>query len=160
MTYSKQHLCNLFFLLTIIGCGGGDDEGSKSEPEAAAVTEVVPIEEQTTDDLVSNTTFEFTSGFDLIVTLMPFEGGGVQHFVNVCSDFELVDEEYVINYDSCKIRTAFTIDKQVFDVSLSSAETELIAQVWPVENDAIPLNYFWQRVEGDEDSDWIISIDN
>lgn len=158
MTYFKQHLCNIFLLLTFVGCGGGGDESNNSEPSplaAASTPSVTP--DQTTENLVSNTTFQFASGFELTVTLMPLGGESIKYFVNICSDFELVEEEYAINYDSCVIRAVFTTEKQVFDVSLSSAETELLAQVWPIENDAIALNYFWSRSE--DGADWNITIE-
>ncbi len=152
-----QYILFVTLTLAIVSCGSGGDDATPPPP--AKVDVVAPIEPiKTTDDLVSNTTFEFTSGFELTLILSALDGAEVQHFVNVCSDYTQDKEYYTINYDSCRLRTLFTENQQRFIISLSAAETALIAQVWPIENNATPINIFWNRADNGEQ--WEISVNN
>ena len=158
----RQFLSLSAVSFALVSCGGGGEGASETVSNTVNTTNVVPIpiEEPmtTTDDLISNTTFEFTSGFELTLILSAIEEPSVQYFVNICSDYTQVEESYSINYDSCRLRTSFTESDQSFDVSLSAAETVLIAQVWPMENDAIPINFFWSRTDSNEP--WEINVNN
>ena len=66
------------------------------------------------------------------------------------------DDEVIINYDSCKLRTTLTSSEQTFTLSLSTVEVELIAQIWPIEEDAQPINVHWNIAEFG--NSWQISI--
>jgi len=144
---------------TIVGCGGGGgDSGGTKEPLSSETSVITQASIETTDELVSNTTFEFTSGFELTLILSALDGTKVPHFVNVCSDYSQVEDVYTINYDSCRLRTSFTDELQQFHISLSAAETVLIAQIWPIENNAVPINLFWSRTNSSEN--WEIDVNN
>jgi len=157
MSTLNQYIFFATLTLTIVSCGGGGDEATT--PPLANEDVITPVEAiQTTDDLISNTSFEFTSGFELTLILSALEESEVQHFVNVCSDYTQDNQNYIINYDSCRLRAPFTETQQHFDISLSAAETTLIAQVWPIENNATPINFFWSRADNDEE--WQINLTN
>ncbi len=156
MKLRYRNFLNILFVLNIISCGGGGGgEESTKTPAPAAPT--VPEAEQTTNDLVSNTAFDFSSGFDLSLTLASIDGATNHYYVNVCSDYAIENGVQAINYESCKIRTSFTANEQAFKISLSVEETNLIAQIWPMENNASPINLFWDRnADGDI---WVIRVD-
>jgi len=160
MNVLYQNTLSVIVILALVSCGGGEEDTKKNASNVIDVTPAVVLEIpiETTDELVSNTTFEFTSGFDLTLILPALDSPAVLHFVNICSDYTEVEKVYTINYDSCRLRTSFTTLKQSFILSLSAAETELIAQVWPIENNAIPINVFWSRI--DNRDVWEIDINN
>jgi len=159
MNILYKNTLSAILTLVLVSCGGeGDAKSNVSSDSDVAPTMVVDIPIGTTDDLVSNTTFEFTNGFELNLILSALDSSAVSHFVNICSDYTEVEKVYTINYDSCRLRTSFTATKQNFTLSLSAAETELIAQVWPIENNATPINLFWSRT--DNLDAWEIDINN
>jgi len=137
--------------ICLVNCGGGEEE--KDTKEKSQI-QPPPVQIVNTGDLVSNTQFDFSSGYTLNVVLAPLENNQVRHFINICTDFSLTENGYSINYDSCKLRTSFSENNQEFELSLSAAETNLIAQIWPIENNATPIELFWTT---NESSPWAIS---
>ncbi|REL28028.1 hypothetical protein DXX93_16625 [Thalassotalea euphylliae] len=165
--------------LVLAACGGGDDSSSASPaPQPAPATpadsgasdsnteqtetETANQAADTTAELISTPEFEFTGTFELNVKVAPAPAGSVQYYVNICSDFEQLEAteakpaSWLVNYDSCLLRTFVTSQEQVFNLSLSESQSELIAQIWPMENGAIPVNMFWQKQS--QASEWIIAL--
>jgi len=138
----------------ITACGGGGEEDS---PPQKAVEVIQPTEELvTTGDLVSDIEFDFISSINLDVTLPASPSTSIGYFINICTDFSNVSNEIEINYDSCKLRTTLTTVTQQFTLSLSAAELLIIAQIWPIENGAQPINVYWDIAESG--SSWKIAI--
>lgn len=138
----------------LIGCGGGEEKSDKATPPATPVAPDIPI--TVTGDLISDSSFEFTSGFDIKVNLMAVDQSSLKHFINVCSDYKQRNDEYIINYSSCQLRTTLVQAEQSFTLSLSSAETKLIAQIWPIKDNSVPINLFWNR--SNDTNSWDIDI--
>ncbi|REL36544.1 hypothetical protein [Thalassotalea euphylliae] len=133
-------------------------DASNEQTEAEAANEAA----DTTAELVSTPDFDFAGSFELDVTIAAAPAGSTQYYVNICSDFEQIEAKegapasWQVNYDSCLLRTFITGQAQVFTLSLSEAQSELIAQVWPMENGAIPTDLFWQKQS--QSSEWLITL--
>lgn len=162
----KIHLL-LLILLTIIttGCGNEEEEKNDTTKEAiiaetavaeTAVVETAVEEIVATNDLVSAPDFNFITSADLEVTLPPSPSSDINYFISICTDFLEENGEIIINYDSCKLRTSLTSIEQSFILALSTAELTLIAQVWPIQDGAQPINLYW-NIE-DSGNNWIIAI--
>ncbi len=133
-------------LLSISGCGGGEEETAVEEvvTTPSPVNNSIP-ETIATGDLISAPDFNLISFTKLQISLPASPSTTISYFVNVCTDFtnDLANDDIIINYASCKLRTKLAITAQQFTLSLSAAEEQLIAQIWPIENGALPINIYW-----------------
>ena len=168
----KIHL--MVLIITVItGCGQGEEDSPANETMANTLpietitdetaddanddtTENSTQEILTTSDLISEPGFDFISSTDLYLILPIAPSESISYFINICTDFSNENDEVKINYDSCKLRTLLTAQEQLFTLSLSTTESSLIAQIWPVVNDAQPINLYW-NIDDSGDS-WIIVI--
>jgi len=158
----KNNLCTALWLILIsplVSCGGGEE--SQSTP-AVTLPETTSSADNTTEmalhtsDLVSAPEFDLTASMELQVTIPPSPSTTTSYFINICSDFSNQNNEIEINYASCKLRTTLTAQQQQFTISLSTTEIQLIAQIWPIEKDAIALNIFFDLSE--LDNNWQIEF--
>ena len=99
-------------------------------------------------DSLSTPEFSFTGSFDLDITVAKAPAGNLQYYVNICSDFEEQNGATVINYDSCLLRAFLTGEDQQFTLNLSESRTQLLAQIWPMENNAVPIDRNWVKQAG------------
>lgn len=143
---------------SISGCGGGGEDENKSATQDQPSTPTTETTEAiiTTSDLVSTPEFNLNTNTELKITLPASPSTNTRYFINICSDFNQENDEISINDESCKIRTAISSQEQEFTIALSTTETLLIAQVWPMENGAIPINIFWDISESG--NDWLLDI--
>ena len=142
---------------TITGCGGGEEDSpSQKVADIVQPTEVVTEEPITTSDLISKPDFDFISSININVILPASPSTNIGYFINICTDFSNENDKITINYDSCKLRTTLTTVTQQFSLSLSTAELLLIAQIWPIENGAQPINVSWDIAESG--GNWNIAI--
>jgi len=146
----------LISAISIAGCGGGSEESTSTEVEAAVeVTTTPPVEDTPvqatiiTEELISDPSFDLSSSNELRVKLPASTSTSTRYFINICTDFSTDDKnnEININYASCKLRTEITITKQEFTLSLSASELMLIAQIWPIEEGAQPITSYWNIAE-------------
>lgn len=165
------------FSVVLVACGGGSSDKESSEsstlPVPATTSSNDSSNEQTdtqaandaadkTAELVSTPEFDFAGSFALDVTIAAAPAGNKQYYVNICSDFEQVEAKqgapasWQVNYESCLLRTFITGQAQAFALSLSESQNALIAQVWPMESGAMPIDLFWQKQS--EDSEWLITF--
>lgn len=140
-----------------MGCGGEEESNSTPDPEPQPTTPTVEIEAviTKTSDLVTSAEFSLSSSAQLKVTLPP-SSDATQYFINICSDFEQQGDNIKINYQSCKLRTTITAQEQHFTLALSTAEQNLIAQIWPLEDGATPLSIFWDISKAG--NDWQLDL--
>jgi hypothetical protein len=139
MKFLTTYLAYLALSLCIVSCGGGEEgESSSSTPQ---ITPAPPV----TDDLVSNDEFEFFSGYNLTINLVSLTNTSFAYHINICSQFTQNDQTFSVDHDSCRLRAKFTEVDQEFVVTLGAAETQLIAQIWPMTDDAEPINLFWAK---------------
>jgi hypothetical protein len=135
-----------------------EDETAATQEEAEQTTAIestsLPIIR--TNDLVSNTEFSFNSNANLQLKLPASPSSTMNYFINVCSDFSDENGIQKINYDSCQLRTLLKADEQEFSLSLSNAETVLIAQIWPIEADSQAITFFYNIQEDGES--WHITL--
>jgi hypothetical protein len=80
----------------------------------------------------------------------------MNYFINVCSDFSDESGIQKINYDSCQLRTLLKAEEQEFSLSLSNAETVLLAQIWPIKADSQPITFYYNIQEDGES--WHITL--
>jgi len=156
-TYSIT-LVLLTSITSVLGCGGGEEDKSTSQQVAKTTPQMDSPPEQTitTGDLISLPEFDLHSASELHIGLPASPSAITRYFINICTDFSNEDSVISINYDSCKLRTALTITEQQFTLSLSAAENLLIAQIWPIENDAQPVNIYWNIAESG--NNWQLSF--
>lgn len=150
----KTHIITALLLtLTLFGCG--DDDGTEivqgtvqeTPPPTSSTTPETNTDIVATSELISTPDFNFISGTKLTVTLPVAPTATIDYFINICTDFTNEDNLITINYQSCKLRTAITSQTQEFTLSLSVAELQLIAQIWPMESDAKVMNAYWDIAE-------------
>jgi len=96
---------------------------------------------------VSDPNFNLSAGIELTVTLPSLPSTSTDYFINICTSFTNENNVIQVNYQSCKLRATLTAQTQQFTLSLSTTETQLVAQVWPIENGAQPVNVFWSILE-------------
>lgn len=154
----KIYLITLIILtITITGCGSEEEEKNNTK---AAVTDstVGSIVEETvvTSDLIIDPDFNLISSINLDVVLPASPSTTVSYFISICTDFYEESGEVIINYDSCKLRTTLAPLEQSFTLSLSAAELVLLAQIWPIEDGAQPINIYWNIT--DSGNSWQIAI--
>lgn len=151
----KTHSMILVLLtLTMLGCGSGDEDSnvaSQKVLETSTSTDSQPKEVIATSALVSTPEFDFISATKLRLTLPAFPSATINYYINICTDFSNENGDIKINYNSCKLRTKITTQTQQFTLSLSTVERQLIAQIWPIENGAQPINTFWDITESGND---------
>lgn len=140
-------------------CGGGGGDSKSSTPVAPAPEPVATSgnneEEEVTADLTTTPDFTFSGSYELTVVVEKAPAASVQYYVNVCSDYEATDP-MTVKYESCMLRTYITDTDQEFVLSLSESQASLLAQVWPMENGAEPIDIIWQK--GADSSTWRISF--
>ena len=138
MKFLLTYITYLALSFFIISCGGGEESESSAPPPVVIIPPV-------TDDLISNDDFEFFSGYNLTINLAGLSDTSLSHHINVCSQFTKNGQTYSVAHDSCRLRAKFTEIDQEFTVALGAAETQLIAQIWPMENNAQPVHLFWTK---------------
>lgn len=151
-------MVNIIIVITMTGCGGEEDS-SPQEVVADPIQSSPGITNEetiTTSELMSTPDFDFISNADLTIILPATPLTSVSYFVNVCTDFSKENDEVKINYDSCKLRTSLKNQQQLFNLSLSTTELLLIAQIWPIENGAQPITLYWNIAESG--NSWKIAI--
>ena len=149
-----RSMLNIILAISITGCGGAEEEDSSQKE----ITKTPPTTEEisTTRDLVSEADFDFISSADLDITIPASPSTTVHYFINICTDFSKENDDVKINYDSCKLRTSLDDNEQQFTLALSNAELVLIAQIWPIEDGAKPINTYWDITESG--SSWNIVL--
>ncbi|PKG80818.1 hypothetical protein CXF85_22185 [Colwellia sp. 75C3] len=165
----KSHLITLIILnitigITLAGCGGGEEDSGpietvESPPAPVLIPEATPEVTKptiTTSELISEPDFDFISSTELVVTLPASPSTTVSYFINICTDFYEENEKVKINYDSCKLRTILSTLEQPFTLSMSNAESALVAQIWPIEEAALPVTIYWNIAESG--NRWKIAI--
>ena len=134
------------FLMLLFLCScdqGGNDSGGGSSSS-------------TMDNLDVSHDFDFIGGETLSITIAD-EGSAVERrYLNICSQFSEDNGEYSVSYDSCLLRTSIQGSNSGFDITISSSQQKLIAQVWPLNNGARPVNYHWSKSE--DGNDWEITV--
>jgi hypothetical protein len=146
-----------YYLLSsmfLIACGGGDNE---------SVTTVAPVPSvsaapspQLTLALQTTASFDFMSNYKLVLQINNLSDSTGRFYINVCSEYKEIQGRYQINYNSCVLRTSLNDSHREFELVLSDNEQQLIAQVWPIEYAAKPVNQFWEKTQ--ENGKWVISL--
>jgi len=164
-THSKT-IVILTCIISILGCGG--EEESKPVEVATPVevsTAPPPVDNSVpettiTADLISSPDFGLSSSNDLQINLSASPSTTTGYFINICTDFDKPNsnnyEGININYASCKLRTKVASTAQEFTLAISPVEKELIAQLWPIENGAKPINFYWNIA--DSGNNWQITF--
>jgi hypothetical protein len=96
------------------------------------------------------------SSYNLVLEINNSLESSTGFYINVCTDYQEKEGRYEINYDSCVLRTSLNIPHREFELVLSDNEQKLIAQIWPIEYAAEPINQFWGKTE--EHGKWVISL--
>ena len=131
-------------LLFLCSCGqGGSGPGDESSSSSM-------------EDLNVSRDFTFIGGETLTITIVD-EGSSVERrYLNICSEFSQNGEGYSVSYDSCLLRTSILGQHSDFEIIISSNQQKLIAQVWPLNNGADPVNHHWSRSENG--NEWHIKV--
>ncbi len=140
-------ILSIIISITLMGCGEADDNAPKEIVEGTTPPPVLTPETINTSELVSEPDFDFISNTDVHIIIPASPSTAVRYFINICTDFFKENDEMKINYKSCKLRTALTTLVQPFTLSLSNAEVMLVAQIWPIEEAAQPITFYWNITE-------------
>jgi len=149
----QYYLLSSMFLFAC-GGGGGDNES------VTAVAPVSPVSAapspQLTLELQTSASFDFMSNYKLVLQINNLPDSTGRFYINVCSDYKEIQGRYQINYNSCVLRTSLNDSYREFELVLSDNEQQLIAQVWPIEYAAEPVNQFWEKTQ--ENGRWVIFL--
>ncbi len=141
-------LAAMFFLSS---CGGGGNDTPTNEDNLATDNGSTRV-----GDLKVSSDFDFIGGKILTIRVVNESSLNERLYLNICRDFNLVNGQYQVNYDSCLLRTSIQNQYKEFEIVLSSNEQKLLAQVWPLTDRASPDNYLWHRSE--DGNDWQITV--
>ena len=147
-------LSSIFLMLLFLcscdqgGNGLGDDKGGGASGGGSS--------RSTMDDLDVSHDFDFIGGETLSITIADVGSSTERRYLNICSQFSEVNGEFSVSYDSCLLRTSIQGSNSGFDITISSSQQKLIAQVWPLNNGARPVNYHWSKSE--DGNDWKITV--
>lgn len=155
-------------LLVACGSGGGDGgstTASSSAPPAPApvsapapaptpppVSTVPPSE---MEDVVVTKTFDFIGKDDLTIQ-MSNNMSAARVYLNVCSDYSTVSGKVKVDYKTCQLRTTLPSGSTEYKITLSGDTEQLIAQVWALEEGAVPQSFYWSAT--DNAISWNISV--
>ena len=161
-------------MLTACGGGGGGGDSSVSTssgtaqatPPAAstpppATTPPPAPEPESNDepevmgDLVSDEKFDFIGESNLTLAL-DNNADASRVYLNVCNDFETVNGEVKVNYNTCQLRTTLPSGFAEYQLTIGGDVENLVAQVWVVEEGAVPVNFYWSASE--DDANWAIVV--
>lgn len=139
---------NLIFLMLLFLCScgqGGSGSGSGEESSASNM-----------EDLDVSPDFAFIGGETLTITIVDAAPSVERRYLNICSDFTDENGELRVSYESCLLRTSLQYQHNDFEVVISSNQQELVAQIWSLHDDALPVNHRWSRSENG--NDWRITL--
>jgi hypothetical protein len=142
----------------LVACGGGGGGGGDSADTANAaggnsaqqtVTETPVVAEPviqqgdvTTAELLVDRAYTLKQEFPLAIDVTPTDQA--VSYLSICSEFDLDQPEYAINYDSCLIRTA--VDGPAsYTLQVPNAVETLVAVRWQYEAGTEPVYSFWDR---------------
>jgi hypothetical protein len=135
-------------LLFLFSCGQGEDSSSSNSGGESGSSSI--------EDLNVSSEFDFIGGETLTVTVIDESSSLERRYLNVCSDFKDVNGELRVSYESCLLRTSLQGQHSEFKIVVSSNQQEFLAQIWPLQDDALPINYRWSRLE--DSNDWEITL--
>lgn len=163
-------------MLTACGGGGGGGDSSvstssgtaqatppaASTPPPAATPPPPPAPEPESNDepevmgdLVSDEKFDFIGESNLTLAL-DNNADASRVYLNVCNDFETVNGEVKVNYNTCQLRTTLPSGFAEYQLTIGGDVENLVAQVWVVEEGAVPANFYWSASE--DDANWAIVV--
>ncbi len=143
----NQLIVVLALASTLIACGGEEVETVEQTAKETVAVDNTPAPIITTSDLISNEDFSFTSSASLYLRLPASPSDTVNYFVNICTNLPNKDGIAKINYTLCKLRAPLTANEQNFTLKLSTAESKLIAQIWPIKDGAEPITLYFNIEE-------------
>ncbi|MFT5504407.1 MAG: hypothetical protein ACI845_002130 [Gammaproteobacteria bacterium] len=135
-------------LLFLYSCGQGEDGSSSSSGGESSSTSL--------EDLNVSSDFDFIGGETLTVTIVDESSSIERRYLNICSDFTDDNGAFSVSYESCLLRTSLQSQYSEFEIVISSTQQELIAQIWPLQDGALPVNQRWSRSE--DGADWQITL--
>jgi hypothetical protein len=142
-------------LLFLSSCGGG----SGSSSNASSVGGGAPSDATSSskmEDLDVSRDFVFIGGETLTITIIDEATSVARRYLNICSDFTDDNGTLSVSYESCPLRTSLQGQLSTFEIVISSNQQELIAQIWPLHDGALPVSHRWSKsVDG---NDWQITL--
>lgn len=142
----KASTAYIMLLFLLCSCGQGEGgSGSGGESGRSSI-----------ENLNVSSEFDFIGGDTLTIKIIDESSFIERRYLNVCSDFNNVNGEIRVNYESCLLRTSLQGQHSEFKIVVSSNQQEFLAQIWPLQDDALPINYRWSRLK--ENNDWEITL--
>ena len=131
-------------LLFLCSCGQGGS-GTNNETSTPGM-----------EDMDVSPDFAFIGGETLTITVVDESPSIKRRYLNVCSNFADDNGTVRLSYDSCLLRTSLEGQLSEFEVVISSNQQELVAQIWSLQDDALPANHRWSRSENRQN--WKITL--
>jgi hypothetical protein len=143
----------------LVACGGGGGGESVDTANAVGlgaaqliVTETPAVSEPviqqgnvTTAELFVDRAYTLKQERPLAIEVSPTDQA--VSYLSICSEFDLDQPGYAINYDSCLIRSA--VDGPAsFTLQVPNAVEALVAVRWHYEAGTEPVYSFWDREQG------------
>lgn len=137
---------NSIFLMLLILCSCGQGgSGPNTESNNPGM-----------EDMDVSPDFAFIGGETLTITILDETPSIKRRYLNVCSKFSDDNGTLRVSYESCLLRTSLQSQHSDFEIVISSNQQELVAQIWSLQDDALPVNHRWSRSENG--NDWKITL--
>lgn len=137
---------NLIFLMMLLLCSCGQGGSGPNNESSAPGMESMDVSPD----------FAFIGGETLTITVVDEAPSIERRYLNICSDFSDDNGTLRVGYESCLLRTSLQGQHSDFEIVISSNQQELVAQIWSLQDDALPVNHRWSRLENDHD--WKITL--
>lgn len=158
-------------LLMACGSGGGEGETSTASnsapPTPAPVSAPAPAPAPTPapvstappsdmEDVVVTKAFDFIGKDDLTIQ-MSNNMSAARVYLNVCSNYSTVSGKVKVDYKTCQLRTTLPSGSTEYKIALSGDTEQLIAQVWALEEGAVPQSFYWSASSSSNNWDIIVN---
>lgn len=156
-------------LLVACGSGGGDGgsttASSSPPPTPAPVSAPAPAPTPAPvstappsdmEDVVVTKAFDFIGKDDLTIQ-MSNNMSAARVYLNVCSNYSTVSGKVKVDYKTCQLRTTLPSGSTEYKITLSGDTEQLIAQIWALEEGAVPQSFYWSASNSSNSWDIIVN---
>lgn len=146
----------IFASVFLTACGGGSDSNTSESiatatpvaiaanpaSNANATNQTQYPEYETTAALVASNQFLLEGEYSLTIKYKPIVHKNV--YVSVCADFEVIDEKFDIDYQSCMLRVSTNSEHEA-NIMVANDKQQLVMAIWSIEDIDNPRYEVWNN---------------